>query len=208
MDYLNSYEIRRHNLWFSIFCVECNGSVLECLTINHANLGSNVVLLFWPLGMFVHSTLLQFTQLFKRVHGYRQWWKSVQRIFCALISARLNVFHSQKCVQLKRFAVKCVIHSQELNTTIDRQTFSQISVCYRVWPAIVKQQMSNVLPVFQPITEYVRGRPSLTWTKDVSHSGVKQELVVLGRDDASTHHQDVPATWNNTLYSTVQVAQG
>ena len=27
-----------------------------------------------PVGKFVHSTLLQFTQLYERVPGYRQWW--------------------------------------------------------------------------------------------------------------------------------------
>ena len=81
MDCLNSYESRRRNLWFCIFCVQCNGPVLECLTFNHANLGSNVVLLFQKMGKFIHSTLLQFTQPFKRVHGYRQWWIFVCKEF-------------------------------------------------------------------------------------------------------------------------------
>ena len=33
------------------------------------------------LGKFFHSTLLQFTQLYKWVPGYRQWWICVRAAF-------------------------------------------------------------------------------------------------------------------------------
>ena len=33
------------------------------------------------LGKFLHSTLLQFTQLYKGVPGYRQWWICVRAAF-------------------------------------------------------------------------------------------------------------------------------
>ena len=33
------------------------------------------------MGKFVHSTLLQFTQLYEQIPGYRQWWIWVYEIF-------------------------------------------------------------------------------------------------------------------------------
>ena len=55
--------------------LERSGSGVELQTIAYENPGMNPVL--WclnPLGKFFNSPLLQFTQLYKRVPGYRQWW--------------------------------------------------------------------------------------------------------------------------------------
>ena len=38
------------------------------------NQGSNDVLPYRTMDKFVHSTLLQFTQLYERVSGSKQWW--------------------------------------------------------------------------------------------------------------------------------------
>jgi len=61
----------------------------------------------------------------------------------------------KKFVQLKRSAMKCN-NSQELNTAIERKTFSQISVCYRLWLQLsnskrVTDIIYYISPVCQPI---------------------------------------------------------
>ena len=43
--------------------------------------GSNPVLPCYNLGQVFHYTLLQFTQLYKRIPGYRQWWIRVRAHF-------------------------------------------------------------------------------------------------------------------------------
>ena len=58
--------------------VERSSSVVECRTRNRESPGSNPLCYRLPvrsLGIFVHFTAPQSTQLYKRVPSYRQWWK-------------------------------------------------------------------------------------------------------------------------------------
>ena len=57
--------------------VERSGSGVELQTLDYENLGSNQV----PPSFCVSSTLLQFTQLYERVPGYRQWWIFIRAAF-------------------------------------------------------------------------------------------------------------------------------
>ena len=59
--------------------LERGSSAVECRTRNQGSPGPNPPLLpFQSLGIFILSTMPQFTQLYKRVPGYRQWWKCEQ----------------------------------------------------------------------------------------------------------------------------------
>ena len=58
-------------------CVERGSSEVECQTLNRGSLTLNPVFTILKLGNFIFSTIFLFTQLYKWVPGYRQWWKYV-----------------------------------------------------------------------------------------------------------------------------------
>ena len=60
--------------------VESSGSVVELRTPDQANLGSNIVVRSSSASYF-HSTLIQFTQLYEWIHGYRHWLIFVRAAF-------------------------------------------------------------------------------------------------------------------------------
>ena len=68
-------------IMLSTFLRERSGSGVELRIIDYENPGSNPGCGVKTLGKFFHSTLLQFTQLNKRVHGCRQWWICVRAAF-------------------------------------------------------------------------------------------------------------------------------
>ena len=61
--------------------VERNGSGVELRTLYYENPGSNPMLSVKSLGKIFHSTLRQFTQLYKWVPDYRHWWMCVRAAF-------------------------------------------------------------------------------------------------------------------------------
>ena len=64
----------------AITFVERGSAALECRTLNPESPGSNPPLLpFRSLGIFVLSTMPQFTQLCTWL--YRQWWKCERMLF-------------------------------------------------------------------------------------------------------------------------------
>ena len=62
-------------------CLEHSGSGVELRTLDYENPGSNPGCGVKTFGKFFQSTLLQFTQLYKWVPGYRQWWICIRAAF-------------------------------------------------------------------------------------------------------------------------------